>query len=144
LLQTWLPLVIAAFILLVMLSWRHGLDYLVARQRSYAMPLPESAADPATRRIKGKTAIFLTRSEGMTPLALILLHDLLGVTFASVIVVTVEVSEQPRVPSAQRTTCSRIGKGIMQIAVRVGYMQDVRLPAMLAPVLRDSKICGRD
>jgi KUP system potassium uptake protein len=136
----WLPLVIAAFILLVMLSWRHGLDYLVARQRSYAVPLPEFAADSATRHITGKTAIFLTRSEGMTPLALILLHDLLGVMFASVIVVTVEVSEQPRVPSAQRTTFSRIGKGIMQIAVRVGYMQDVRLPAMLAPVLRDSKI----
>ncbi|WP_265516467.1 KUP/HAK/KT family potassium transporter [Nitratireductor luteus] len=136
----WLPLAIGAFILLVMLSWRRGLDHLIAKQRRYAMPLPDFAADPATRRIGDKTAVFLTRSEGMTPLALILLHDLLGVMFSSVIVVTVEVSERPRVPSTQRTTCSRIGKGIMQVALSVGYMQDVRLPAMLAPVLRDSNI----
>ncbi|WP_353646508.1 KUP/HAK/KT family potassium transporter [Mesorhizobium sp. WSM2239] len=140
----WLPLGIAAFVLLVMLSWRRGLDQLAARQGRYAMPLSAFVAGPAATRVVGKTAIFLARSEGMAPLALILLRDLVGVRFASVVIVTVEVSQRPRVPSAERTTCSRIGRKLTQVSFRVGYMQDVRLPAMLGPVLHDAGIDAED
>ncbi|MCF6112182.1 KUP/HAK/KT family potassium transporter [Mesorhizobium muleiense] len=138
----WLPLGIAALILSVMLSWRHGVDQLTARQKGHAAPLSTHVG--VAKRIANKTAVFLTRSEGMTPLALMLLRDLVGVRFASVVVVTVKICGRPRVPSSERTRCTRIGKGLVQITVSVGYMQDVRLSSMLAPALREAGIDAED
>jgi KUP system potassium uptake protein len=64
----WLPPGFGAAVLLVMLSWRQGLDDLGAYQRRQAMSLETFAAE-TKGRLTHRTAIFLTRTENGTPSA---------------------------------------------------------------------------
>jgi KUP system potassium uptake protein len=135
----WLPLGFGAAVLLVMLSWRQGLDELAAYQKQQALSLETFAAE-VKARLTHRTAIFLTRTEDVAPSALVLLRDLAGIRFTTTVVVSVGISDRPRVPPSERVRLTKIDRRITKIRLDFGYMQDVRLPAVITPVLREAGI----
>jgi KUP system potassium uptake protein len=134
----WLPLGLAAMIILIMVSWRRGLKLTAARRRAESRL--ELARHSVPGRLVPKTAIFLAESGEAIPSSLALLDDIVGIRFARSIVVTVAITSRPRVPSASRARCARLAEGLIKIDVSFGYLQATQLPAVLVPMLREMGI----
>ncbi|MEW5421189.1 KUP/HAK/KT family potassium transporter [Amorphus sp. 3PC139-8] len=133
----WLPLMLAAFALLVMAAWRVG----QARTRAWlaptTIPLPQFAKKEAKETVNiDYPAVFLTRTSANTPTTLVLLDRLLGTTFSTAIVVSVTVAGRPRVTGDERVKTVPMKGGILRLDISVGYMQSVNLPAIIGPVLK--------
>jgi len=137
----WLPITLAGAALLSMLAWRHGTGVLLADIDRRARPLPEAARrlakEPTTIH---RTVIFLTRSAAALPTALGRLEDLFGIRFDRAVVVSVRVASRPRIAPENRLRVKTVDDGVLSIELVVGYMQDVNLPSLIAPALRDAGI----
>ncbi|HSI38981.1 MAG TPA: KUP/HAK/KT family potassium transporter [Xanthobacteraceae bacterium] len=133
----WLPMAIAGVVLIIMVSWRRGLEALVLQQRRFAEPLDEFVARgrPATCAESGRTAIFLSRAGPMTPVALSRLSSLLSVQFTRVVIVSVWIAARPRVPLDDRVRVTVLDPAHVRVDLRFGYMQQIDVPAVLGPAL---------
>lgn len=134
----WLPVAIGAAVALCMLSWRIGSSAVQARLAEDSMPMDRFLADVdqmVVARLPG-CGIFVTRvADRVSPM---LLHHVRHnrVLHENVILATVELSRQPRVPAGERVSISEIGHGIYRLVIHIGFMQRPDLPAAL-------KICER-
>jgi len=137
----WLPLLFACGVLAVMVAWRKGSDRVRATTRKESMALTAMAKDfVKVAATSQSTAIFLSRQSDLAPLPLARLHSLLGTVFARTIILSVQVEGRPRVPHDQRVTLHAINEVFLQVTLRVGYMQQVNVPAMLGPCLHERGI----
>jgi KUP system potassium uptake protein len=136
----WLPLGFAATVMLMMVSWHRGRVQMATRYGRRAMPLAALARRSAGDCMIPRTAIFLGTMGDTAPTALATLHELGGVRFAHSVVVTITIANRPRVPIGERVRCTRIGEGLMKIELRFGYMQHIRVPAVVVPLLRETGI----
>ncbi len=133
----WLPVAIAAVVLVVMVSWRRGLEGLGIQQRRFTEPLDEfiSRGRPAGCATSHRTAIFLSRAGAMTPVALSRLSSLLDVRFSKVVIVSVWIASRPRVPVDDRVRVTALDAEHVRVDLRFGYMQQIDVPAVLDPAL---------
>jgi KUP system potassium uptake protein len=120
----YVPLMIAAVLILVMWTWMSGQAKLLrAEQRDIAIAdiLPSLTSRPPMRA-KG-TAIFLTSDPAMAPAAL--LHNLKHnqVLHEQVVLLTVKVLRRPRVPDADRVQISQIAPGFTAMTLFFGFME---------------------
>lgn len=130
----WFPLVVGVVLVFLMTTWRRGRE-LLARQIGRALlPLDDfvaglSPGSPA--RVPG-TAVFLSRDPGVIPPAL--LHNLKHnkVLHDRVVLLTVEVLEEPHVHGDERVSVLSLPQGLHQVGVRYGFMEEPDLPALLA------------
>jgi len=122
----WFPLVIGAIVFTVMTTWRQGRSILFHRLRASSVPLKPFLdtlfAEPP-QRVAG-TAVFLTATPEATPHAL--LHNLNHnkVLHERVVFLTVEVTEEPRVPFQDRVKLVKLGHGCWRMNVRYGFMNE--------------------
>ncbi len=132
----WVPLLLGAFLMLVMLTWRRGNRLLFDKTRRTEVPLVELVdkleANPPPR-IAG-TAIFLTSDPDSTPTALLhslkhfhVLHELNAI-------VTVVMDDRPRVPSKERTVVEQISASFLRITIRFGFTEAPNLPRVLSRI----------
>lgn len=129
----WFPLVVGAFVLILMSTWRRGRQILA--QRVPEKPellkdfLKRIAADPPLR-VPG-TAVFLTIHRDNTPSAL--LHQLVHsrALHEQVIVLTVVIEEVPRISAADRFDIIDLSSGFHSIIVYYGFMQSPNIPVAL-------------
>ncbi len=132
----WVPLLLGAALMVVMLTWRRGSRLLFAKTRRLEIPLVELVdkleADPPPR-IAG-TAIFLTSDPDSTPTAL--LHSLkhFHVLHKVNVIVTVVMDDRPRVPAKERTTVEHISASFLRITVRFGFTEAPNLPRTLSRI----------
>ncbi|WP_029351394.1 KUP/HAK/KT family potassium transporter [Bosea sp. 117] len=133
----WLPVIIAGVVLVVMVSWRRGLEALVVQQRRFTEPLDEFIArgKPAGCATSPRTAIFLSRAGAMTPVALGRLSSLLNVSFDKVVIVSVWIASRPRVSVDDRVRVTALDPNHVRVDLRFGYMQQIDVPAVLDPAL---------
>lgn len=133
----WLPVAIAAVVLVVMVSWRRGLEGLGIQQKRFAEPLEDFIArgKPTACATSPRTAIFLSRGGALTPVALGRLSDLLNVQFSKSVIVSVWIASRPRVPLDERVRVTVVDSGHVRVDVRFGYMQQIDVPAVLGPAL---------
>jgi KUP system potassium uptake protein len=133
----WLPVMIASIVLIVMVSWRRGLEALVVQQRRFTEPLDEfiSRGQPANCAMSPRTAIFLSRAGAMTPVALSRLAGLMDVRFAKAVIVSVWIASRPRVQMDDRVRVTVLDPSHVRVDVRFGYMQQIDVPAVLGPAL---------
>lgn len=133
----WLPVTIAALVLVVMVSWRRGMEGVGLQQRRFTEPLDDFVAKgrPAGCAVSPRTAIFLSRGGAMTPVALGRLSELLNVQFTRAVIVSVWVASRPRVPVDERVRVLPLDSAHLRIDVRFGYMQQIDVPAVLGPAL---------
>jgi KUP system potassium uptake protein len=122
----WAPLAIAAFIFLLMSTWKRGREILSKRLREKSVPLnilmADLAADPPLR-VPG-VAVFMSGTRDGTPPALV--HNLAHnkVLHERVVFLTVITEEVPHVPQAERVIVKHLGKGFHSVTARYGFMDD--------------------
>lgn len=130
----WFPLLVAAAMFTVMTTWKTGRKILADRLRSRAMPIElfveDVSANPPVR-VPG-TAVFMDSNSEGTPPAL--LHNLKHnyVLHEQVVFLTIQVEEVPQVPQSRRFEVVHLGEGMVRLRVRVGFAEDVDVPALLA------------
>ena len=121
----WVPLTIAAAILLVIWTWVRGRRIVNTLEYDAALPLADMAQALARRtpqRVTG-TAIYLTAHRELTPHAL--LHNLKHnrVLHQHNFVTTVRTLQKPYCDPAERLTVTRIDDNFSTIELRYGFME---------------------
>jgi KUP system potassium uptake protein len=129
----WLPLFIGAVVFTLMTTWKTGRKLVAERLSARAYPLEEFmaalAAIPPTRVVG--TAVFMTAQPRGTPPALA--HNLRynKVLHEHVIILTVTTAPTPHVREEDRLTVEPMGRGMFNVKVRYGFMEDPNVPEAL-------------
>ena len=139
----WFPLLIAAVISFLMLTWRKGEELmdkvrLEVRERSQQfVELLQAPIRPS--RIPG-TAIVLGRMAKGVPLALSHNVKCNRVLHENVLLVAVTTTEAPREPDEDRIVVAPIAEGITRAELRFGFMEEPNVPEGLADAMARGKI----
>jgi KUP system potassium uptake protein len=123
----WLPIAIGTMVAVVMICWRIGIVAVANRLAEDAVPMDEFIAtlpETAVTRVPG-TAVFLTRVADRASPMLQTYVKHARVLHEHVVLLTVELSRQPRVPASQRIRFEDIGHGFYRLTVTVGFMQKI-------------------
>jgi KUP system potassium uptake protein len=129
----WFPLVVAAFVYVLMSTWKRGRDRLMQIANENTLPIELFIADIANRkppRVPG-VAIFLTSVEGGAPP--VLLHHLKHnkMLHEKVVLMSVRTEEYPMVDDDDRVQCDELSEGFYQVVARYGFMETPDVPAAL-------------
>ncbi|MEZ5426421.1 MAG: potassium transporter Kup [Pyrinomonadaceae bacterium] len=132
----WFPLSLAAFIFVLMITWKKGRSILQTRIQEETQPLEEFLSEVARRtitRVPG-TAVFMNGNASKTPPAL--LHNLEHnqVLHERVLFVTVKTRPIPYVDARERTRLEVLGNGFTRLKIYYGYMEDPKIPSVLAEI----------
>ena len=121
----WFPLLLAAVVAFVMLTWRSGVKLVEAARAKLRQPeedLIETAVNKCHARLSG-TAVFLASSPKGVPLALTQFVKHNHVLHQRVVLVTVLIEESPRIPDEDRANVHEIISGITRVILHYGFMQ---------------------
>ena len=129
----WFPLVIGAFLYLLLSTWKKGRALLATRLRERMYPFERFMEDIAARpphRVPG-TAVFMTGNLIGTPATL--LHNLEHnqVLHEQVILLTVVTRDVPHVPDAERVEVQPLGHGFYRYNIYYGFMEEPDVPGAL-------------
>jgi KUP system potassium uptake protein len=129
----WLPLAIGALLFTLMTTWKRGREIVAQRLTARAVPLEDfmaRVADIGPARVPG-TAVFMTAQPRGTPPALA--HNLRYNKVLHEHVVTLMVTTQPvpHVPVEQQISVRSLGRGVFDVIVRYGFMEDPNIPDAL-------------
>lgn len=128
----WLPLSIAALLVLIFATWRKGRGLLRQALAAEAIDLDTFLASTAKVTRVPATAIYLTANKDGVPAAL--LHNLKNnlVLHARTILLTVETALTPHVSPGDRLKVQALGEGFSRVVVRYGFAESPDIPAALA------------
>ena len=130
----WVPLALAAAVMVVMYTWRRGSRLLFEKTRRQEISLDELVRmlekKPPTR-VPG-TAVFLTSTPNSAPTAL--MHSLkhYKVLHEHNVILTIETADTPRVPSAERVRMEQASETFTRVTLRFGFMETPNVPKALA------------
>ena len=122
----WFPLLVALIAYLLLTTWQRGRQLLYMRLNEIAVPLPillgDIAAEPP-HRVSG-TAIFMTAQPDGVPYTLLynLRHN--QVLHERVILMTVVLTEVPRIAPEDRITLEIMQSGFYRVHARYGFMDE--------------------
>ncbi|MBL8893637.1 MAG: potassium transporter Kup [Rhizobiales bacterium] len=129
----YMPILIGAAIIMLMVTWMKGRAALAAKLRRDSVELVgllESLERRQPTRVAG-AAVFLQTDPIYAPSALMhnlkhnrVLHDIL-------VFITVETSDEPRVPRSERVTVKRLPLGAWLVEAHFGYMEQPDVPSAL-------------
>jgi KUP system potassium uptake protein len=129
----WVPLLIGAMLLVLMLTWRRGRDLLFARWQQESLPLASFLSrlpQSRTIRVPGM-AVFLTGNPDFVPGAL--LHNLKHnkVLHERVLFVTVQNLDRPEAGFGERAKVEELAPNIHRVYLRYGFMESPNIPRAL-------------
>ncbi len=132
----WFPLVVAAFIFIMMTTWKTGRRILAEQLRESELPLDLFLDDIERHtpiRVPG-TAVFMYGNRHATPPAL--LHNLKHnkVLHDKVVILTVETEAVPHVKESARVEVTQLRDGFWRVAVHYGFMEGPDIPVALATI----------
>jgi KUP system potassium uptake protein len=120
----WVPLACAAFLILVMLTWRRGIGILAAEERAHAdlRTVIQALERKPPLRVSG-TAVFLTATPESAPSAL--LHNLKHnhMLHERNILLTVRGADTPRVPNSERVKIETLSETFTAVTLTYGFME---------------------
>src|SRR5882724_29301 len=132
----WVPLALAIVIFTAMWTWLQGRNAVAARELEGSLPMETllSSINPSRVHRPQGTAVYLTDFSGNAPNCL--LHNLKHneVLHEQVVLLTVEVPDEPYVPPNARAQVSHLGKGVHHVLLRYGFMEQPDVPRDLAPL----------
>jgi KUP system potassium uptake protein len=132
----WVPLVLAIAIFTAMWTWLKGRLAVAARENEGALPLETllGSINPGRVHRPQGTAVYLTAFAGNAPNCL--LHNLKHneVLHEQVVLLTVEVPDEPYVPPNDRARIRHFGKGVHHVVLRYGFMEQPDVPRDLLPL----------
>lgn len=128
----WFPLLVGVVIIVAMTTWRTGRRVVAERLevgrvpiRDFIARLPEDIA-----RAPG-TAVFMFRGDGVAPPALLANTKHNRVLHRRVILLSVVTETEPYVPESDRVEVEEFGRGLCQITVHQGFMEELSVPAAI-------------
>ncbi|MGB5760046.1 MAG: potassium transporter Kup [Acidimicrobiales bacterium] len=133
----WFPLVIGVIGFTLMTTWKRGRQLLATRLSESKVP-PEqfvsSIAKSVPQRVSG-TGIYLSADPDATPRTLLtnLRHH--EVLHETVVLVSVDFGERPRVERARRSTVEDLGEGFYRIRLFYGFMEEPDVPVALGEIV---------
>jgi KUP system potassium uptake protein len=129
----WFPLLVAGAIFTAMTTWRRGRRVLSDRIEREALSDQEFVASLLRRpppRVPG-TAVFMDRTRGKIPLAL--LHNLKHnkILHEHVILLSIVTEEVPYVSDEEQIETVDLGHGLFRVIAHCGFMDDQNVPDLL-------------
>ncbi|MBC8020912.1 MAG: potassium transporter Kup [Methyloceanibacter sp.] len=129
----WVPLLIGAMIIAVMLTWRRGVRILSEKTRRLETPIDsliESLEKKELCRVAG-TAVFLTADPDSAPTAL--LHSLkhYKALHERNVILTMITETTPRVSVVDRVSIEPLGGSFQRVLLRFGFMETPNVPKAL-------------
>ncbi|MFN7969526.1 MAG: potassium transporter Kup [Acidimicrobiales bacterium] len=125
----WFPLLVGTLIIIAMTTWRTGRRVVAERLevgrvpiRDFIARLPEDIA-----RAPG-TAVFMFRGDGVAPPSLLANTKHNRVLHRRVILLSVITATEPFVPASDRVEIVEFGRGLCQITLRHGFMEEMSVP----------------
>jgi KUP system potassium uptake protein len=132
----WVPLVLALLIFTAMWTWRKGRMAVATREKEDSLPMAAllDSINPARVHRPQGTAVYLTAFSGNAPNSL--LHNLRHneVLHEQVVLLTVQVRDEPYVPPNARTQVTHLGKGVHHVVLEYGFMEQPDVPRDLLPL----------
>jgi len=132
----WVPLVLALVIFTAMWTWLKGRMAVAARENEGALPMDAllRSINPGRVHRPQGTAVYLTAFSGNAPNCL--LHNLKHneVLHEQVVLLTVQVPDEPYVPPNDRAQVTHLGKGVHHVVLRYGFMEQPDVPRDLLPL----------
>jgi KUP system potassium uptake protein len=130
----WVPLLIGAMVMTIMLTWTKGARILANKTRRLETPI-DSLIEALDKRQPHKvpgTAVFLTADPDSAPTAL--LHSLkhYKVLHEQNVILTIITENTPRVPVADRVSIEPLGKLFTRMVIRFGFAETPNIPKALA------------
>jgi len=132
----WLPLLLGALVVTIMLTWQRGRRVITARRTEIEGQLTDFVEqlrrNPPTR-VRG-TAVFPHPTKETVPLALRANVEFNEVVHEHVVIVSVIPENVPHVPRNERfnvDSLSHSDDGIVHLSVRFGFQDDQNIPAAL-------------
>lgn len=134
----WFPLMLAALIFVVMMTWKKGRSILTNRIQRETELLEEfltKAEQQNLTRVPG-LAVFMNGNATRTPPAL--LHNLEHnkVLHKRILFITVKTRPIPYVEQEERCKFQHLGNGFNRLKIYYGYMEDPDIPKELANITR--------
>jgi KUP system potassium uptake protein len=142
----WFPLVLAGFVAFLMLTWRSGVRLVERARAKLRQPeedLIETAVTKCHARLPG-TAVFMASTPRGVPLALTQFVKHNHVLHERVLLVTVQIEEQPRILDEERAAVSELVPGITRVVLHYGFMQYPTIYEGLKVACHQEKLPGID
>ncbi|MBR0848261.1 KUP/HAK/KT family potassium transporter [Bradyrhizobium diazoefficiens] len=142
----WFPLLLAAFVAFLMLTWRGGVKLVESARGRLRQPeedLVETAVNRCRSRLPG-TAVYLASTPKGVPLALTQFVKHNRVLHERVLLVTVLIEEIPHVPEQERAEVHEIIEGITRVVLHYGFMQNPTIYEGLQLTCQQGKLPGVD
>jgi len=143
----WFPMLVGMAILLLLTTWHRGRELVTAERIRTEGALPDFIDEIHRKgigtRIKG-TAVFLNPSKETTPLALRVAQTRLRAIPEEVVILTIEISNEPTVPDDRRAELDHLGDpddGFSHLTLRYGYQDNPDVPKGIN-VARDQGLAG--
>ena len=136
----WFPLLVGLVVFFLMETWHRGRQLVAQHLRKGELAMAQfvsSIAANPQRRVPG-TAVYLYHDLGSTPPALLanLQHN--EVLHETVLVVSVQIRDRPRILPARRGTVNDLREGFHQILLEFGFSEDPDVPAALGNIVTPS------
>jgi KUP system potassium uptake protein len=133
----WVPLVLAAVIYAGMWTWLRGRRAVATRESEDALSVETLLASISPGRLHRPqgVAVYMTPFSGNVPSSL--LHNLKHneVLHEHVVLLTVEVPDEPYVSKDNRAQVEHLGKGVHRVVLRYGFMDSPDVPRDLAQLI---------
>jgi KUP system potassium uptake protein len=142
----WFPLLLAAVVAFLMLTWRSGVRLVERARGALRQPeedLIETAITKCQARLSG-TAVFLASAANGVPLALTQFVKHNHVLHQRVVLVTVLIEEAPRIPPEGRAEVIEVVEGITRVILHYGFMQYPTIYEGLRLACEQGKLPGID
>ena len=129
----WFPVVLSLIILLVMATWRKGVDAITDCERQINRPLSDflKAVDGQALHRSPGTGVYLTSDELIAPSALVLQAERLQVMPEKVICLHIDVLEVPFVRPQDQLKVQAMGNEIYNVTLEYGYRDTLNIPEAL-------------
>ncbi len=129
----YVPLLMAAVIMLIMYTWVRGTAILARKSRRDDVPLAdmiEMLEKKPPARVPG-TAVFLTADPETTPVSL--MHSLkhYKVLHEANVILTVVTADVPRVADSERVEIAKLSESFSMVTMTFGYMEEPNVPRAL-------------
>jgi KUP system potassium uptake protein len=130
----WFPMLVGMAILLLLTTWHRGRRLVAAERIRVEGALPDFIEEMHRKglptRMKG-TAVFLNASKETTPLALRIAQTRLRAIPEEVVILTIDIVNEPTVPDEDRAELDDLGDpedGFSHLTLRYGYQDNPDVP----------------
>ncbi len=137
----WFPIVVAALIFILLVTWKRGRTILAERLQAGSLPIEtflESLRRSPPTRVPG-TAIFMSGNVRNTPHALLHSMKHYKVLHERTVFLAVQTEEVAHVPERDRVNVESLGQGFYAIELHYGFMQEPDVPAALRSLRLDDR-----